>query len=90
MHEKLTKCPNLWVADSHCDSDHIPCPGGGDLCIYKDWLCDGIVDCHDNSDEDPPVCQADGQSLIFNHHSTNQLVRNRDSPRHLRMSEAYV
>jgi len=88
-----SNCIALSVVASHCDSDHVPCPGGGDQCIYKDWLCDGIIDCNDTSDEDPEVCQADGQSLIFNHviinHSINQLVRNRVSSGHLRISEVY-
>jgi len=43
-------------------TDSLECPPGEfkcytvDWCIYEAWLCDGELDCADNSDELPENC----------------------------------
>ena len=51
-------------ADVTCGARDHQCPegAGGRPCIPDVWLCNGRNDCGDNSDEDPQVCQANGQS----------------------------
>ena len=33
-----------------CEEGKVPCDSG-DECVYRNWICDGMADCDDGSDE---------------------------------------
>jgi hypothetical protein len=37
-----------------CEADQFKCPNG--KCILVEWVCDGVNDCGDDSDEDTSIC----------------------------------
>uniref|UniRef100_A0A914XFN3 Uncharacterized protein n=1 Tax=Plectus sambesii TaxID=2011161 RepID=A0A914XFN3_9BILA len=66
----LLSVPLLTLGKSvpRCRFDQHRCDFG-DQCIMKAWMCDGMVDCDDGSDEFPSICH---QKPLPNYGSSNQ------------------
>jgi hypothetical protein len=49
----------LFTFSGQCEHDEYRCADG--TCIANEFLCDAIMDCHDNADEEPCV---EGKMLV--------------------------
>ncbi|XP_066483744.1 MAM and LDL-receptor class A domain-containing protein 1 [Tiliqua scincoides] len=47
-------CSPLLISDKHCTSEEFTC--ANKYCLPKDYLCDFVNDCADNSDESQSIC----------------------------------
>ena len=50
--------------NNHCTLEaHFDC--GNDFCILKEYVCDGLMDCPDERDEDPNLCGKPNNILLI-------------------------